>query len=66
MISSPSTRGAGDHGCRPLLWPTETATERALPHRRLVEAIAARDEVGARHHASEIVKLTETGTERGR
>ncbi|MBA6436875.1 MULTISPECIES: FadR/GntR family transcriptional regulator [Streptomyces] len=47
-----------------MLWPSATAAEHCLLHRRLVEAIAARDEVGARYCATEIVKLTETGTER--
>ncbi|WP_329390632.1 FadR/GntR family transcriptional regulator [Streptomyces sp. NBC_01716] len=46
------------------LWPSETATEHTLLHRRLVEAIAAKDEIGARYCATEIVKLTGTGTER--
>ncbi|MEU9797228.1 FadR/GntR family transcriptional regulator [Streptomyces sparsogenes] len=46
------------------LWPSATAAEHSLLHRRLVEAIAAQDEVGARHCATQIVKLTETGTER--
>ncbi|MEU9889387.1 FadR/GntR family transcriptional regulator [Sphaerisporangium sp. NPDC051011] len=46
------------------LWPSATATEHTLLHRRLVEAIAAQDEVGARYCAAEIVKLTETATER--
>ncbi|WP_055558304.1 FadR/GntR family transcriptional regulator [Streptomyces sp. NBRC 110028] len=46
------------------LWPSATAAEHSLLHRRLVEAIAAQDEVGARYCATEIVKLTETGTER--
>jgi DNA-binding FadR family transcriptional regulator len=44
-------------------WSTATAEEHALLHRRLVEAIAAQDEVGARYRATEIVALTETGTE---
>ena len=47
------------------LWTSETAAEHTLLHRRLVEAIAAQDEIGARYCATEIVKLTETtGTER--
>ncbi|TDD33694.1 FadR/GntR family transcriptional regulator [Saccharopolyspora elongata] len=46
------------------LWPSATAAEHTLLHRRLVEAIAAEDEVGARHCATEIVKLTEAGMER--
>ncbi|MEU3624560.1 GntR family transcriptional regulator [Amycolatopsis coloradensis] len=44
-------------------WSTVTAAEHAVLHRRLVDAIAAQDEVGARYCATEIVKLTETGTE---
>nr|WP_246481251.1 FadR/GntR family transcriptional regulator [Amycolatopsis umgeniensis] len=39
-------------------WTDETAAEHTVLHRRLVEAIADRDEVGARHCATEIVKLT--------
>ncbi|MFE5163067.1 FadR/GntR family transcriptional regulator [Streptomyces sp. NPDC056697] len=46
------------------LWPSATAAEHSLLHRRLVEAISAQDEVGARYCATEIVELTETGTER--
>ncbi|EMD23223.1 FadR/GntR family transcriptional regulator [Amycolatopsis azurea] len=45
-------------------WSGETAAQHADLHRSLVEAIAARDEVGARYRAAEIVKLTEAGTER--
>ncbi|GAA1949093.1 FadR/GntR family transcriptional regulator [Amycolatopsis minnesotensis] len=45
------------------VWSSETAAEHALLHRRLVAAIAAEDEVGARYCATEIVKLTGTGTE---
>ncbi|MFD2470400.1 FadR/GntR family transcriptional regulator [Amycolatopsis silviterrae] len=46
------------------LWPEATAAEHTRLHRRLVEAIAAKDEVGARYCAAEIVKLTQAGTER--
>nr|CTQ98601.1 Transcriptional regulator, GntR family [Kibdelosporangium sp. MJ126-NF4] len=46
-----------------MFWSAETAAEHARLHRRLVEAIAAEDEIGARHCATEIVKLTEAGTE---
>lgn len=45
------------------LWPADTAAAHAVLHRRLVEAIAAADELGARHCAAEIVQLTATGTE---
>ncbi|AFU02619.1 FadR/GntR family transcriptional regulator [Nocardia brasiliensis] len=44
-------------------WVPETAAAHARLHRGLVAAIAARDEVGARHYAAEIVQLTENGTE---
>ena len=45
------------------LWPAETAAEHVLLHRRLVEAITVQDEVGARHYAAEIVKITDTETD---
>ena len=44
------------------LWSMATAMEHALLHRRLVEAIAAQDEIGARLRAAEIVNLTATGS----
>ncbi|AUI60212.1 FadR/GntR family transcriptional regulator [Amycolatopsis sp. BJA-103] len=46
-----------------MTWSTTTAAEHTVLHRRLVDAIAAQDEVGARYCATEIVKLTETGTD---
>lgn len=47
-----------------MAWSPETAAAHTVLHRRLVEAIAARDEVGARHCATEIVELSAAVTER--